>query len=632
MLHKDLTGNNLHVNKLHADTHVAAGTDPLVLAESQITDLVTDLAAKSSQVMFNVKDYGAYGDNSHDDTAAINATMAAIGTTNSIMYFPNGTYLTTGIFLNGRALSIRGDGMGSVIKGKTGITGAVIDFSGYLSGDSLGLGRAWTSRCFRDFRLQGDDVAGAGHYGIYMNPAYPVVSLSFRDITVSKMGDSGVYMENAIFCNFTNVTVCDDHSTPLWILTGWTNSNVFINCGLLTSGVMGNATGALILQADTAGTWYPHQNVFISCWSEALRLPENSSVIYDASHQNTFDNFYAWDTTTVDANNDPITTTINTCAIRLAACDSPGGNEVRGVIQGRRSAVEFHWGIIVSQNGNLISGTKEGGYSANLSHLVLLTSGCRYNFIQLAGSQLGAETCAGIVDDSGMTTNTLIDPGGGRPSGNTISSSLVAPLNNLDTGVANEIRVTQDAMYVCAPQRTVPSPWVIGTGSSAPYCNLLTANQSNAETDTTGMAANGTLTRNTSTPIAETGDFKVVATADGNLDLYQSSRMVVTAGLTYCGQATIKTSGCAGGRQCLTLIAWYNAVGANFATSIGSVIDAPTTDTFVSQISVAPVGAVTAVLYVRIVSAVIGEILEADSLMIEFLPLTEWKKVALEAF
>jgi hypothetical protein len=46
MLHKDLTGLDLHVNKVHADTHGVAGTDPLVLAESQVTDLVADLAGK----------------------------------------------------------------------------------------------------------------------------------------------------------------------------------------------------------------------------------------------------------------------------------------------------------------------------------------------------------------------------------------------------------------------------------------------------------------------------------------------------------------------------------------------------------------------------------------------------------
>lgn len=45
-LHKDLAGADLHVNKIHADTHVVAGTDPLVLAESQVADLISDLADK----------------------------------------------------------------------------------------------------------------------------------------------------------------------------------------------------------------------------------------------------------------------------------------------------------------------------------------------------------------------------------------------------------------------------------------------------------------------------------------------------------------------------------------------------------------------------------------------------------
>lgn len=47
MLHKDLVGADLHVNRLHADTHLQTGTDPLVLPESQVTGLVADLADKA---------------------------------------------------------------------------------------------------------------------------------------------------------------------------------------------------------------------------------------------------------------------------------------------------------------------------------------------------------------------------------------------------------------------------------------------------------------------------------------------------------------------------------------------------------------------------------------------------------
>lgn len=58
----------------------------------------------------NVKDYGAYGDGIHDDTAAIQHTVNAVNKMNSsrkwykplswfnrsFVYFPDGTYKTTG--------------------------------------------------------------------------------------------------------------------------------------------------------------------------------------------------------------------------------------------------------------------------------------------------------------------------------------------------------------------------------------------------------------------------------------------------------------------------------------------------------------------------------------------------------
>jgi hypothetical protein len=47
--------------------------------------------------IYNVKDYGAYGDNSHDDTVAIqNALDACVAGKGGTVYFPNGTYLIGG--------------------------------------------------------------------------------------------------------------------------------------------------------------------------------------------------------------------------------------------------------------------------------------------------------------------------------------------------------------------------------------------------------------------------------------------------------------------------------------------------------------------------------------------------------
>ncbi len=58
------------------------------------------LNAQAVTGQFNVKAYGAKGDNSTDDTANVNAAVTAAGVSGGTVYFPGGTYLTsTGITL-----------------------------------------------------------------------------------------------------------------------------------------------------------------------------------------------------------------------------------------------------------------------------------------------------------------------------------------------------------------------------------------------------------------------------------------------------------------------------------------------------------------------------------------------------
>lgn len=55
---------------------------------------------KGTTNVINVKDYGATGDGSTDDTSAINAAIAAAqaGTKKATVYFPAGTYITSSVF------------------------------------------------------------------------------------------------------------------------------------------------------------------------------------------------------------------------------------------------------------------------------------------------------------------------------------------------------------------------------------------------------------------------------------------------------------------------------------------------------------------------------------------------------
>lgn len=68
--------------------------------------------------VFNVKAYGAVGDGSADDTAAISAALTAAMAVKGTLFFPAGTFKTTGDYdlSNQAGLTIRGEGSGSIIR------------------------------------------------------------------------------------------------------------------------------------------------------------------------------------------------------------------------------------------------------------------------------------------------------------------------------------------------------------------------------------------------------------------------------------------------------------------------------------------------------------------------------------
>ena len=73
----------------------------------------------------NVKDYGAVGDGSADDTVAVQAAITAVATTGQGLYIPAGTYKITAVLSTAGHLNMFGDGEKSVL-----------DFSGITSSSS----------------------------------------------------------------------------------------------------------------------------------------------------------------------------------------------------------------------------------------------------------------------------------------------------------------------------------------------------------------------------------------------------------------------------------------------------------------------------------------------------------------
>lgn len=84
-------------------TRAVSCAAPLLCNSSTSTTLATPLALtySSGWPYYDVRTYGAVGDGSADDTAAVVATLAAIPSTGGIVWFPAGTYkLTSGVTIS----------------------------------------------------------------------------------------------------------------------------------------------------------------------------------------------------------------------------------------------------------------------------------------------------------------------------------------------------------------------------------------------------------------------------------------------------------------------------------------------------------------------------------------------------
>jgi len=203
------------------------------------------------------------------------------------------------------------------------------------------------------------------------------------------------------------------------------------------------------------------------------------------------------------------------------------------------------------------------------------------------------------------------------------SGLYLASDTSTDTGKVTLPTSTLKTVACQVKQTRYPTTWSIG-GTAL---NLLTANQSNIETDTTGLAGTGgTLTRDTVSPIAGTAHAKLLSTGSNDLVLSTSTTAAtVTAGRWYCAQALVKCT-VAAGRQVQIGIIWKTSGGVDISTTWKAAQACPTTATVLSLVALAPATAAQAFLTVKIVSSINAEVLYADSLMLEELPttLTVW--------
>lgn len=232
-------------------------------------------------------------------------------------------------------------------------------------------------------------------------------------------------------------------------------------------------------------------------------------------------------------------------------------------------------------------------------------------------------------------SNTLVDFAGQSVTftrtASKVHGGVTYPINIpiFDSGLYLGSDTAQDVATWTPPASTLrtiamqiksryPSPWSIGGGG----INLLTANQSNAETDTTGVTGiTGTLSRTTVAGefYAGTAGFKLVST--GSADMYITSsgaKTAVTAGLWYSFSAYMKSAT----KNVQVYLVFYDAAGTTLNYAASTPISAPGTFGLprISIIAQAPAGATQASFSAALISSAVGEILYVDNLMLEAIP------------
>jgi len=204
--------------------------------------------------MINVRDYGATGDGTTDDTAAMQAAItAATANGQSTLYIPTGTYIVKSQ-LNVSQCSVMGDGVyASKIKAGSGYTGTNLMYVGSLSQNLV----------YQDFQLDGNtgvaSVKGLLIEGNVLHCRFSTIKISnCTDIALYiKGGDSGTTRPSVN--TFIDLRIIDNASHGLYITEG--RGNTFLNCNFEQLGgigvyVVGNVTDN------------PSEFLFQGCWIE----------------------------------------------------------------------------------------------------------------------------------------------------------------------------------------------------------------------------------------------------------------------------------------------------------------------------------------------------------------------------
>ena len=201
--------------------------------------------------VYNVRDYGATGDGTTDDTVAVQAAISAANNAGGgVVYVPAGNYRLTATINVYSRISIRGDGDQVSVLSQTGTTA-----TGLRGIDVMFLD-------VRDIQLKGPGTGSASGPGIYLSRSGNAncEGITLENVFVWQFGDSGVAISLPIASTFTRVVAQQNGAFGISLYGGGTscalagcyangNGQIGYNLGLAYSQLTGCA-------ADSNGIGY----------------------------------------------------------------------------------------------------------------------------------------------------------------------------------------------------------------------------------------------------------------------------------------------------------------------------------------------------------------------------------------
>lgn len=190
-------------------------------------------SGKVKQTVYNVRDYGAKGDGTTDDTTSIQSAINALPTSGGVVYFPHGVYIISAkLTIQNHAVSLVGEAWSSIfadqVNNQPGMLGATTiqaSLSGFpasttmIQAGLLGTNKIWTGGGIYNMVISGTKGTTTPGNGIdvFNMQAFRVMNCNINSVAVAYHvksdqagGMSNDILEHSILNNLTSYGVWMD--------------------------------------------------------------------------------------------------------------------------------------------------------------------------------------------------------------------------------------------------------------------------------------------------------------------------------------------------------------------------------------------------------------------------------------